>query len=180
MHQLHTSSIQTTIMPFIPDHPTAGRWCKGCKDFRPVTEFSTTRRSFECRIHASASQKSRRNKSFASNPVKNELWHMWQNVYADSRSVFLKEGWCLAQHAIQVLCEKNNIKPSSSLRLVPINPKKPITRDNVLIVSRATRTLLTKMWKISGDKALYLSALEKQSRVQNSDSDVLSSSSSSD
>ena len=152
----------TTIMSFIPDHPTAGRWCKGCQDFRPVIEFSATRRSFECRAHAAVSQKARRTKSFASNPVKNKLWHMWQNVYADSRTVFSKEGWCLAQYDIQVLCEKNNLEPSSSLRLVPISPEKPITKENVLIVSRASRTLLTKVWKISRDKALYRVALEKQ------------------
>jgi hypothetical protein len=152
----------TTIMSFIPDHPTVGRWCKGCKDFRPVIDFSATRRSFECRAHASASQKARRTKSFASNPIKNEVWHMWQNVYADSRSVFSKEGWCLAQYDIQVLCERNNVEPSGRLRLVPICPEKPITKDNVLIVSRASRTLLTKVWKISRDRALYLLTLEKQ------------------
>jgi hypothetical protein len=87
---------------------------------------------------------------------------MWQTVYADSRTVFSKEGWCLAQCDTQALCAENNVAPSGIIRLVPISPEKPITKDNVLIVSRASRTLLTKVWKISRDRSLYLSALEKQ------------------
>jgi hypothetical protein len=156
------STSTDTIMSFIPDHPTAGRWCKGCKEFLPVTEFSATRRIFECKAHAAASQKARRIQSFASNDIKPALWKMWQTVYADSRSVFSKEGWSLAQGDIEALCAENNVAPSGILRLVPIRPEKPITKDNVLVVSKASRALLTRVWKISRDRSLYLSALEKQ------------------
>jgi hypothetical protein len=38
-------------MVHIPDHPTIGRWCKECRDFRPVCEFISCRRTFTCRQH---------------------------------------------------------------------------------------------------------------------------------
>jgi hypothetical protein len=149
-------------MHIIPDDPVRGRWCRTCEEFRPINEFSTKLREYRCQKHSAAMQKKRRNKLFASDENRPALWRMWHHIYTDSRSTYVKDGWCLSQSDILALCEEKSITPSVVIRIAPKNPTKAVTKDNILIVSKGGRQLLTKLWKLTGDEALYTSMLEKQ------------------
>jgi hypothetical protein len=151
-------------MSQVPDHPTIGRWCKGCNEFRPIKEFIASRRSFECRVHNAIARKIRRAKMLATNPARNEIWYLWHTAYTDSRRVFIeaRDKWCLTQDTIKIFCAENNIKISADVRVVPRIASEPIAKENMVVVSRSMRTLLAKVWRSSKDELLYRAALETQ------------------
>lgn len=152
--------------PGVPDHPTAGRWCKGCSSFLPIESFPPGRRRYQCRLHTCPQARERKERLFARNPSKKALWRMWHYSYLDSRSAFRTGGekctYQLVQDDILELCQNAGVQPSSQLRVVPMDPRKPLEAGrNGAIVSRRGRALLAKIWKVSCDTEMYASALAR-------------------
>jgi hypothetical protein len=94
-------------------------------------------------------------------PVKLGLWRMWNTAHCDSRNVYGYEGpnSIVGQAIIHEFCQQNGRDPSVSLRLVPINPNKPMLEGNICIVSTEERTLLLNIWKNGGNEQIYKTAL---------------------
>ena len=73
----------------VSDHPTAGRWCKGCCDFLPLDNFPKGKRRYMCSKHARPSNaRAIREKMFGKNPRKKAVWRIWHYAYLDSREVW--------------------------------------------------------------------------------------------
>lgn len=161
-HQIMQTLSSSSCIGTVPDHPTAGRWCKNCRTFLPLENFPLGRRSYQCKLHTWPIAKARRDKCFSLQPQKLGLWRMWHYAYLDSKAVFLCSGWSLMQDDIQKLCDKTAVMPSNQLRVVPLNPRSPLTTGNIAVVSRLGRTLLVKIWKVSKDVDMYVSALKLQ------------------
>jgi hypothetical protein len=143
----------------IPDHP-AGRWCTKCKEFLPLNNFRTGHRTYQCKLHAWPSLKEKRQRTFE-DPIKFGLWRMWNTGYHDARKVYgHQKPMCMAGQAhIQELCAQQNITPSPELRIAPIDPSRPMLKDNIAIVGKAARAVLVNIWKNGADEQVYASVL---------------------
>jgi hypothetical protein len=99
--------------------------------------------------------------------VKSDVCVMRHFAYVDSRSTFLdsrpapesNEYLILTQTDIEMLCECSGLKPSREMRIVPIDASSPLRLENAAVVSRKSRGMLTKIWKVSGDVGTYTAAL---------------------
>ena len=145
----------------IPDHP-AGRWCTKCKEFLPLNSFRTGHRTYQCKLHAWPGFKEKRQRMFA-DPIKFGLWRMWNTGYHDARKVYgHQKPICVAGQAnIQELCSEQNISPSPELRIVPIDPSRPMLKGNIAIVGKAARAVLVNIWRNGTDKQVYSAVLLK-------------------
>mmetsp|Transcript_16446 Transcript_16446/g.32481 ORF Transcript_16446/g.32481 Transcript_16446/m.32481 type:complete len:193 (+) Transcript_16446:639-1217(+) len=110
----------------VPDHPTAGRWCKKCRAFLPLEEFPKGKRRFVCRKHAARPNNATaaRARMLDANPRKKALWRLWHYAYLDSRSAFCSAG-SPTQADIAALCDAVGLEPTVELRVVPVDPLGP-------------------------------------------------------
>jgi hypothetical protein len=143
----------------IPDHP-AGRWCTKCKEFLPLDKFRSGHRTYQCKLHAWPGLKEKRQKALE-DPIKLGLWRMWNTGYHDARKVYgHQRSMCMAGQAhIQELCLQQNIVPGPELRIVPIDPRRPMLEGNIAIVGKAVRAMLVNIWKNGADERVYASLL---------------------
>jgi len=95
-------------------------------------------------------------------PCRLGLWRMWHYIYLDSKTVFGHEKVAILQKHIKKICSENNIKPSVELRILPTDPRRPITEDNISLISRIGRMMLTHIWKITKDTETYQTVLKQQ------------------
>ncbi len=86
---------------------------------------------------------------------------MWNTGYHDARKVYgHQKPMCMAGQAhIQELCAQQNITPSPELRIAPIDPSRPMLKDNIAIVGKAARAVLVNIWKNGADEQVYASVL---------------------
>ncbi len=151
----------------VPDHPTAGRWCKGCCDFLPLDNFPKGKRRYMCSKHARPSNaRAIREKMFGKNPRKKAVWRIWHYAYLDSRSSFPVKGGVdktrsLTQADIAAQCEAQGLEPTTEVRVVPLDPRAPAKPGNMALVGREQRPLLVKVWKACQDLGMYCKALER-------------------
>jgi hypothetical protein len=155
----------------VPDHPTAGRWCKTCCEFKNLADFPPGKRRYKCARHKALSSAQRRREQSAKNPdaaCYSKIWHL---AYRDAKkSVFApavggtKVFVGLAD--IRDLCQEACSKPSLALRIVPKDPTSGLNKDNITLVSKPGRSMLAKIWKVSKDIEIYTTALEKHCLVR--------------
>mmetsp|Transcript_41504 Transcript_41504/g.96895 ORF Transcript_41504/g.96895 Transcript_41504/m.96895 type:complete len:164 (-) Transcript_41504:31-522(-) len=118
----------------VPDHPSVGRWCKGCQTFLPIDSFPPGRRRFKCKKHCrpsirASSKDSLRERMQRMTPEKKALWRMWHYAYTDSKALFCidrGEKPSLKQADIKAACEELGVEASEQLRVVPVCPSKPV------------------------------------------------------
>ena len=65
------------------------------------------------------------------------------------------------QANIQELCSEQNISPSPELRIVPIDPSRPMLKGNIAIVGKAARAVLVNIWRNGTDEQVYSAVLLK-------------------
>lgn len=99
-------------------------------------------------------------------PEKKALWMIWHYAYMDSRGLFAnvndgKKGILITQSDINEMCIKLKSKLCENLRVVPIDPSKRITRDNMRLVSMEDRSVLAKIWRRTNNAAIYEEMLSK-------------------
>jgi len=155
----------------VPDHPTAGRWCKPCREFKPLTDFPPGERRYKCALHKGVSSAQRRLEQFADNSEAGCYYKIWHLAYLDARKcVFAPAGGGTRVHFgladIRGLCQEAGLKPSLALRIAPKDPTAPFTNANIALVSKPGRSMLAKIWKVSRDVEIYASALEKHGLVR--------------
>ena len=95
-------------------------------------------------------------------PCRLGLWRMWHYIYLDSKTVFGHEKVGIFQEHIKTICSENSIKPSVEVRIVPTDPRRPITEDNISLISRIGRMMLTNIWKLTKDTETYQTVLKQQ------------------
>jgi hypothetical protein len=201
LRPVETPASEIRVMtPGIPDHPTAGRWCKSCCDFKPLDSFPAGRRRFQCKEHTGKIFAQQRQERVARNPAKccyDKIWHL---AYQDEqKAVFGAQGgsstttttpkpmaeieacttttseptaaikcqrspskFGLKRDDVRLMCEEGGLEVCVLLRAVPKDPRAPMHKGNVAIVTKQGRSLLAKIWKVSSDVDMYVSALEKQ------------------
>jgi hypothetical protein len=154
-------------MAAVPDHPTAGRWCKDCSAFLPLEQFPEGDRRFKCKMHIWHVQRALREKKKHGDPVERALYVMWNYAYADSRAAFLGsrpapepgEPVILIKSEIDKLCQRSGLQPSRETRVVPIDASNPLRLENAAVVTRKSREILVKIWRVSRDVDMYTAAL---------------------
>jgi len=90
--------------------------------------------------------------------VKMELWKKrpqnkqanitWQIAYKDSVSVFLSKIEITPTQVLALLRD-NDIILTAKVRLLPLNPTKPLSMENCWLVSLEIRKLICRVWKQS-------------------------------
>jgi hypothetical protein len=152
---------QTSHQRSIPDHPSGSSWCKKCENFLSLDRFPGRKRQHECRLHRKPKIMIERQKMFK-DPSRLGLWRMWHYIYLDSKTVFGHEKLGIFQEHIKKNCLKNSIKPSVESRILPTDPRSPITEDNISLVDRIGRMVLTNTWKLTKHTETYQTVLKQQ------------------
>ena len=98
---------------------------------------------------------------FRQNPGKYALWMMWHYSYMDSKSVFQNKA-SMTQGDIKAACEEAGTLPSPELRVVPLDPTQPTSRENFALVPVRARAILAKVWRHSKDGEVYRVVVEKE------------------
>ena len=124
------------------------RYCMKCCAFLAVGKFKTGPKRWICRRHYNEKW----------NTVKMELWKKrpqnkqanitWQMAYKDSVSVFLSKIEITPAQVLALLRD-NDIPLTAKVRLLPLNPTKPLAMENCWLVSLEIRKLICRVWKQS-------------------------------
>ena len=124
------------------------RYCMKCCAFLAVGKFKTGPKRWICRRHYNEKW----------NTVKMELWKKrpqikqanitWQMAYKDSVSVFLSKIEITPSQVLALLHD-NDTPINSKVRLLPLNPTKPLSMENCWLVSLEIRKVICRVWKQS-------------------------------
>ena len=83
---------------------------------------------------------------------------MWQVAYKDSATIFLLK-IAITPAQVLLLLQDENIPIETNVRLLPLDPKKPLSVDNCFLASLAIRKVMCRVWKHSSCAREYESAL---------------------
>ena len=101
-----------------------------------------------------------------SDPKRRALWNIWHHAWLDSKHLLGKREICISQAEISDLFEKSGVEPDiDKHRVVPRNPRAPLTTENAFLVSLASRKALMALWRSAKSEdceALCCSAVAKE------------------
>jgi hypothetical protein len=120
------------------------RFCLECKTFIPKEMFKDRRRL--CRNHYNRRMRSLKLQAWNENPQKRKAYIAWQIAYIDSRNVF-KQIINITPTEVLSFLEDIELSRISAVRLVPVDPSKPLSVKNCCLTSPETRKDMCNVWK---------------------------------
>ena len=94
------------------------------------------------------------------NPNKKALRKIWQYAWVDSESLLGKRDIHINQAEIRDMFKEIDLElDADKYRVVPRNPRVPLTVENARIVSPDSRRTLVNMWKIAKSSDCEVSAM---------------------
>ena len=126
---------------------TSTKWyCMQCRDFLPIQQFKTGPKRWICRRHYNEKWHKVKMEQWIKNPQQKQSNIMWQIAYKDSVTVFLLKIE-ITPAQVLILLQDHTIPINTDVRLLPLNPKKPLTLDNYCLTSLAIRKVMCRVWK---------------------------------
>ena len=157
-------------LPTVPDLNNH-RFCRACQAMLPVEFFPAGTRRYLCRRHLWERVQLPSKKRMLSDTRKKLLWLLWKRCWTDAKDIFGQPCITLLQKDIEcILTEKLQKLPNAtqelpaelnSLSLMPADPARQLSCDNVVLVPSAVRKHLLKARR-DGGRALYLKTLASQ------------------
>lgn len=128
------------------------RFCVECNEFLdekrfPSKSYSSKQSSRSiCKVHANKMAKESRLKKWAQDPLVRKAHEVWQIAYADSSRTF-KVSCGISQGSVLALLQRHQLASDDDLRLVPVDPTKPLSIDNYCFTSTQNKTDMSRIWR---------------------------------
>ena len=133
-------------------------YCMQCSDFLPIQQFKAGPKRWICKKHYNEKWHKVKMKRWNKCPEQRQCNIMWQVAYKDSATVFLLKIEITPAQVLMLL-QDHTIPVDTSVRLVPLDPKKPLSLDNYCLASLAIRKVMCRVWKRFHCTSKYESAL---------------------
>jgi hypothetical protein len=117
-----------------------------CKAFLDERLFTPGRRRILCRNHINEYAKKYKAARWLRNPMTQKAYYMWQTACMDSLKLF-KTTLEMNQGEVLGILEANNINLEEPVRVVPVDPTKPISKSNFCLTTVLNRSDMYKVWR---------------------------------
>ena len=138
--------------------PTRKWYCMQCSDFLPINQFKAGPKRWVCRRHYNEKWHKVKMERWDKNPQEKQANIMWQMAYRDSIKVFLLKIEINPAQVLMLL-QEHNIPIKTKVRLLLLDPKKPLSLDNYVLTTLAIRQVMCRVWKRSHCTREYASVL---------------------
>ena len=122
------------------------RYCVECRAFLDSKQFAAENRRTVCRAHANNLAKQSRIKKWAQEPLVRKAHEVWQVAYADSSRTF-KVACGISQGCVLALLQRHQLGINDDLRLVPVDPTKPVSITNYCFTSALNKNDMCRIWR---------------------------------
>ena len=122
-------------------------FCVECQAFLDIKLFAPKNRRTICKAHANLRLRQKRLKKWAENPLVQKAHEIWQVAHADSSRTF-KIGVDISERCVFELIQLHNIGTVADLRIVPVDPTKPVSIHNYCFTSAANKTDMYRVWRM--------------------------------
>ena len=146
-----------TSLPLVPDL-NGRRYCKLCEATLPVAAFPAGKRRYLCRQHLLDRHKRPARQQVRSDARRRQADLEQKRCYHDAKRVFAQPRVALLLRDIRELLAAGC---NHGVCLVPVDPTRPLARDNVKAVSTSTRAKLLRAMREGGVEG-YCAALRSQ------------------
>jgi hypothetical protein len=133
-------------------------YCMQCRDFLPIKQFKAGPKRWICRRHYNEKWHKVKMERWNKNPQQKRCNIMWQIAYKDSIIVFLLKIE-ITPAQVLILLQDHSIPMNTGVRLLPLDPKKPLSLDNYCLTSLDIRKVMCRVWKRFHCTSEYESAL---------------------
>ena len=140
------------------------RFCVECRAFIDSNLFITRSRRTLCRAHTNKLARQVRLKKWDQDPLVRKTHEIWQIAYVDSLRTF-KTAIDMKQSDLLELLQSLNINISDAVRLVPVDPTKPVSIDNYCFTSVINKNDMCRIWRklhSANDYMLFLDPKTKR------------------
>ena len=91
---------------------------------------------------------------------KHALYKLWHLAYLDKRA-FGQAALQLSQEDILDICRRSKRQPEQGVYVIPVQPTRPLSPANAVLVDKAQRKFLLAFWKLRKDEANYTLCVER-------------------
>lgn len=133
-------------------------YCMKCSDFLPIEKFKAGTKRWICKMHYNEKWHKIKMEQWERYPENKQASITWQMAYRDSATVFRSKIKITPVHVLALL-QENNIQTNIHVRLLPLIPIKPLSKENYLLVTSEIRKVLCRVWKQSHCIEKYSEAL---------------------
>jgi len=138
------------------------RWCKECKDFICLSLFRKGSVDFLCRKHMYNKSGRKAMEKQRNKPENVGIISIRNICYIDNR-IFKHSSIGLTKAEIEILTKSKSQSELFHFALLPVDPTKIMSVDNVVLVSREKRDKMMKFFK-SNNKEKYEKIAKKEKR----------------
>ena len=122
-------------------------FCVECQAFLDIKLVALKNRRTICKAHANLRARQSRLEKWAKNPLVQKAHEVWQMAYADSSRTF-KIRCDISQSCVFALMQLHNLGTVADLRIVPVDPTKPISIHNYCFTSAANKADMNRVWRM--------------------------------
>ena len=177
-HAMHDTKPRAALpkLPTIPDLNNH-RFCRACQAMLPVEFFPAGTRRYLCRRHLWERVQLPSKKRMLSDTRKKLLWLLWKRCWTDAKDIFGQPRVAVMQKDIEQILSERHLATESHqaaarsgasralnrIALMPINPGRLLSHDNVVVVDSAIRRSLLRACR-KGGCVTYMKALADLTR----------------
>ena len=121
-------------------------YCTKCRSFLPINKFKAGPKRWICKRHCGEKWHIAKMKLWDKYPQQKQASIAWQVAYRDSVTLFLLK-IAITPAQVLLLLQDQNIPVETGVRLLPLDPKKPLSIDNCFLASLAIRKVMCRIWK---------------------------------
>jgi len=130
-------------------------FCVECQEFLDIKLFALKNRRTICKAHANLHIRQKRLKKWAENPLTQKAYEVWQIACVDSSRTF-KTVCGISERGVFALMQIHDIGTIAGLRLVPVDPTKPVSASNYCFTSAVNKTDMYRVWRMLHSTKNYM------------------------
>lgn len=138
-------------------------YCMQCRGFLPLDQFKSGPKRWVCRRHYNEKWHRVKTEQWKKDPLEKQANIIWQVAYRDSITVFQLKIEITQAQVLQLLQEHSI---STNVRLLPLEPKRPLSMGNFILASLAIRKVMCRVWKQFECTTEYGRALDQAEPVK--------------
>jgi hypothetical protein len=131
------------------------RFCRDCKTLIPLSQFMPGQRIFKCRSHFLES----RRKLVSATPIKRSLNCVRAKSHQDL-AIFGQKAMSIGSNEIRLLLTTDQLLDSSKVSIVPVDPCKPLSVSNCVVITTDQRREVINGWRKNHDAKAYMEEIE--------------------
>lgn len=132
------------------------RWCRACKTLHPPELFKpNNKHKFSCIPHLKAKQQ-----QYSFGTHEKRAFNCLRCRARMDRITFGQQEMTLSHKLVDSIMSKDQMANYSQYSLIPFHPDKPLSADNIVVVTTHQRSYILGKWKATRDVSEYRRALK--------------------